>query len=99
MGHPLLDSDENVDVLAPGDSWFHCPANTLLTPLHAALERPTIHAIGENGARADELARGSWLANFNKLLTQFPSIRLVCICAGGDGFAGVGDLEDCGGRS
>jgi hypothetical protein len=90
----LLDSGENVDVLAIGDSWFHYPANNLLTPLHAALDRPTIYAIGENGARADELARGSWLANFKKLLAQFPSIRLVCISAGGNDFAGVGDLDD-----
>jgi hypothetical protein len=90
----LLDSGENVDVLAIGDSWFHYPANNLLTPLHAVLERPTIYAIGENGARADELARGSWLANFNKLLVQFPSIRLVCISAGGNDFAGIGDLDD-----
>jgi hypothetical protein len=90
----LVDSGENVDVLALGDSWFHYPFNNLITPLHAALERPTIYVIGENGARADELCRGSWLANFNKLLVQYPSIRLVCISAGGNDFAGVGDLDD-----
>ena len=80
----LLDSGENVDVLAIGDSWFHYPANNLITPLHRALERPTIYVIGENGARADELARGSWLANFQKMLSQYPSIRLVSISAGGN---------------
>ena len=64
----LLDSGENVDVLAIGDSWFHYPANNLITPLHAALERPTIYVIGENGARADELATGSWRANFDKMV-------------------------------
>ena len=90
----LLDSGENVDVLAIGDSWFHYPANNLITPLHAALERPTIYVIGENGARADELAAGSWLANFGKMLAQYPSIRLVSISAGGNDFAGVGDLDD-----
>jgi hypothetical protein len=90
----LLDSGENVDVLALGDSWFHYPFNDLLTPLHEALERPTIYAIGECGARADELCAGSWRANFEKLLLQYPSIRLVCISAGGNDFAGVGDLDD-----
>ena len=90
----LLDSGENVDVLAIGDSWFHYPFNNLLTPLHKALARPTIYAIGENGARADELAAGSWRANFAKMLVQFPSIRLVCISGGGNDFAGVGDLDD-----
>jgi hypothetical protein len=90
----LLDSGENVDVLAIGDSWFHYPFNNLLTPLHKALARPTIYAIGENGARADELAAGSWRSNFGKMLAQFPSIRLVCISGGGNDFAGVGDLDD-----
>jgi lysophospholipase L1-like esterase len=90
----LLDSGENVDVLALGDSWFHYPFNNLMTPLHAALEGPTIYVIGENGARADELCRGSWRTNFNKLLAQYPSIRLVCVSAGGNDFAGVGDLDD-----
>ncbi len=90
----LLDSGENVDVLALGDSWFHYPFNNLMTPLHAALQGPTIYVIGENGARADELCRGSWRANFNKLLVQFPSIRLVALSAGGNDFAGVGDLDD-----
>jgi hypothetical protein len=90
----LLDSGENVDVLALGDSWFHYPFNNLLTPLHEALLRPTIYAIGENGARADELCAGSWRANFEKLLVQYPSIRLVCLSAGGNDFAGVGDLDD-----
>jgi len=90
----LLDSGENVDVLAIGDSWFHYPANNLITPLHAVLERPTIYVIGENGARADELAKGTWRANFAKMLAQYPSIRLVSISAGGNDFAGVGDLDD-----
>jgi hypothetical protein len=90
----LLDSGENVDVLAIGDSWFHYPANNLITPLHRVLERPTIYVIGENGARADELAQGSWRANFEKMLAQYPSIRLVAISAGGNDFAGVGDLDD-----
>jgi hypothetical protein len=90
----LLDSGENVDVLAIGDSWFHYPANNLITPIHRVLKRPTIYVIGENGARADELARGSWLANFQKMLSQYPSIRLVSISAGGNDFAGIGDLDD-----
>ena len=90
----LLDSGEAIDVLAIGDSWFHYPFNNLISPLYEALERPTIFVIGENGARADELAAGSWLANFHRLLTGFPSIRLVCISAGGNDFAGVGDLDD-----
>jgi hypothetical protein len=90
----LLDSGENVDVLAIGDSWFHYPGNNLITPLHRVLERPTIYVIGENGARADELAQGSWRANFEKMLAQYPSIRLVSISAGGNDFAGVGDLDD-----
>jgi hypothetical protein len=101
MGHifwneyyKLLDSGENVDVLAIGDSWFHYPRNNLVTPLYTALAQPTIYVIGENGARADELAAGTWRANFRKMLLQFPSTRLVCISAGGNDFAGVGDLDD-----
>jgi hypothetical protein len=90
----LQDSGETVDVLAIGDSWFHYPFNNLVTPLHGALERPTIYVIGENGARADELCKGSWLANLRKLLGWYPQIRLVCISAGGNDFAGVGDLDD-----
>jgi hypothetical protein len=90
----LVDSGENVDVLAIGDSWFHYPFNNLITPLHEALERPTIYVIGESGARADELSQGSWLANFRKMLLQYPSIRLVSISAGGNDFAGIGDLDD-----
>jgi hypothetical protein len=90
----LLDSGETVDVLAIGDSWFHYPFNNLITPLHEALERPTIFVIGENGARADELAAGAWLANLSRMLVGYPSIRLVCISAGGNDFAGIGDLDD-----
>jgi GDSL-like Lipase/Acylhydrolase family len=101
----LLDSGENVDVLAIGDSWFHYPRNNLITPLYSALDRPTVYVIGENGARADELATGSWRANFATMLAQFQSIRLVCISAGGNDFAGIGDLDnrilapDCSGES
>ena len=90
----LFDSGETVDVLAIGDSWFHYPANNLITPLHAALERPTIYVIGENGARADELCRGSWLSNTRRMLAGYPAIRLICISAGGNDFAGIGDLDD-----
>ena len=77
MGHifwneriKLIDSGEMVDVLAIGDSWFHYPFNNLITPLHAALARPTIYVIGENGARADELSTGSWLASFRAMLDR-----------------------------
>lgn len=87
-------SGETVDVLAIGDSWFHYPFNNLLTPLYEALGRPTILAIGDSGARADELARGAWYARFLEVLAQHPSIRLVCISAGGNDFAGVGDLDE-----
>jgi hypothetical protein len=90
----LLDSGETIDVLALGDSWFHYPFNNLITPLSEALERPTIFVIGENGARADELCAGQWLANFRRMLAGYPGIRLVCISAGGNDFAGVGDLDD-----
>ncbi|HKE41975.1 MAG TPA: SGNH/GDSL hydrolase family protein [Casimicrobiaceae bacterium] len=90
----LQDSGEQIDVLAIGDSWFHYPFNNLISPLFEALERPTIYVIGENGARADELSTGSWLGNFRKMLMGYPQIRLVCISAGGNDFAGVGDLDD-----
>src|SRR5450631_4444540 len=90
----LFDSGRPIDVLAIGDSWFHYPVNNLITPLHEALERPTIYVIGENGARADELCRGSWLGNFRRMLVGYPQIRLVCISAGGNDFAGIGDLDD-----
>jgi hypothetical protein len=112
MGHifwneriKLIDSGEMVDVLAIGDSWFHYPFNNLITPLHAALARPTIYVIGENGARADELSTGSWLASFSAMLNDYPTIRLVAISAGGNDFAGVGDLDakilgaDCSGAA
>ena len=81
-------------MLALGDSWFHYPFNNLITPLYTALEQPTVYVIGESGARADELSRGSWLTNFRKMLVAYPSIRLVCLSAGGNDFAGVGDLDD-----
>jgi len=90
----LFDSGEQVDVLALGDSWFHYPFNNLVTPLYNALEQPSIYVIGESGARADELCTGSWLANFRKMLVWYPGIRLVCISAGGNDFAGIGDLDD-----
>lgn len=90
----LQDSGENVDVLAIGDSWFHYPFNNLLTPLYEALERPTIYAIGDSGARADELSRGPWLGSFRRMLARHPTIRLVCISAGGNDFAGIGDLDE-----
>ena len=90
----LFDSGRPIDVLAIGDSWFHYPGNNLITPLYEALERPIIYVIGENGARADELCRGSWLGNFRKMLVGYPAIRLVCISAGGNDFAGIGDLDD-----
>jgi hypothetical protein len=90
----LMNSGEVIDVLAIGDSWFHYPFNNLITPLYEALERPTIYVIGESGARADELCQGSWLANFRKMLTGYPAIRLICISAGGNDFAGIGDLDD-----
>ena len=90
----LMDSGEQVEVLAIGDSWFHYPFNNLITPLYEALERPTIYVIGQNGARADDLSEGSWLKNFARMLDGYPAIRLVCISAGGNDFAGVGDLDD-----
>jgi hypothetical protein len=100
MGHifwneriKLIDSGEMVEVLAIGDSWFHYPMNNLVTPLHEALERPTLYAIGENGARADELCAGHWLASFRSMLADYPTIELVAISAGGNDFAGIGDLD------
>ncbi len=100
MGHifwneriKLIDSGEMVKVLAIGDSWFHYPANNLITPLHEALERPTTYVIGENGARADELCAGHWLASFRSMLADYPTIELVAISAGGNDFAGIGDLD------
>jgi hypothetical protein len=101
MGHifvnqyfQLINSGENVDVLALGDSWFHYPFNNLIPPLHVSLEQPTIYVIGDSGARADELCKGSWFANFSKMLADYPSIKLVCLSAGGNDFAGIGDLDD-----
>ena len=90
----LFDSGEQIAVLALGDSWFHYPFNNLITPLYNALEQPTVYVIGESGARADELCTGSWIANFRKMLVGFPQIRLACISAGGNDFAGIGDLDD-----
>jgi hypothetical protein len=90
----LFDSGETIDVLALGDSWLHYPFNNLITPLYTALEQPTIYVVGESGARADELCQGSWLGNFRRMLVEYPSIRLVCISAGGNDFAGIGDLDD-----
>ena len=90
----LFDSGETIDVLALGDSWFHYPFNNLITPLYTALEQPTVYVIGESGARADELCQGSWLGSFRRMLVGYPSIRLICISAGGNDFAGIGDLDD-----
>jgi hypothetical protein len=90
----LVDSGETIAVLALGDSWFHYPFNNIVTPLYTALEQPTIYVIGESGARADELCTGSWLGNFRTMLVDYPQIRLVCVSAGGNDFAGIGDLDD-----
>lgn len=90
----LMNSQRPVDVLAIGDSWFHYPFDNLINPLSAVLEHPTIYVIGESGARADELAQGGWLARFTRMLDEQPGIRLVCISAGGNDFAGIGDLDD-----
>jgi len=90
----LINSGENVDVLATGDSWFHYPANNLIPGLHNALEQPTIYVLGDSGKRADELAAGTWLAKFRQMLAENPGTRLVCISAGGNDFAGIGDLDD-----
>src|SRR5258708_13890048 len=75
----LLDSGETIDVLALGDSWFHYPFNNLITPLFEALERPTIFVIGENGARADELCGGHWLADLRPLVPGEPVLRPLCV--------------------
>lgn len=100
MGHifvnnisTFMDSGETVDVLAIGDSWFHYVANNLINPLYEALERPTIYVLGKNGARADELCKDFWLKSFRQFLSDYPNMRLVCISAGGNDFAGVGDLD------
>jgi hypothetical protein len=90
----LQDSGESIGVLALGDSWFHYPFNNLITPLYTVLEQPTIYVVGESGARADELCKGSWLDSFRRMLVGYPSIRLVCLSAGGNDFAGIGDLDD-----
>jgi hypothetical protein len=89
----LEDANRGLDVLAIGDSWFHYPFNNLITPLHSALRQPVIFALGESGARADELGSGYWLARFERMLHDYPGIRLVCISAGGNDFAGLGDLD------
>src|SRR5258706_15365511 len=68
----LIDSGENVEVLAIGDSWFHYPFNNLITPLYSALAQPTVYVIGENGARADELAAGAWRERFRAMLAEQP---------------------------
>lgn len=101
----LADAGEAIDVLAIGDSWFHYPLNNLVTPLHAALEQPTVFVLGECGARADELGSGYWLRRFRRLLKAHPGVQLVCISAGGNDFAGLGDLDakilrsDCSGAA
>lgn len=89
----LDDAGEGIDVLAIGDSWFHYPINNLITPLHNAIGQPTVFVLGENGARADELGSGYWLDRFRRLLHAFPGIGLICISAGGNDFAGLGDLD------
>lgn len=90
----LLASGEQVEVLLTGDSWFHYPANNLATPLWNAVGNRTTYVVGENGARADELCAGGWLRHFEQILSDYPGIRLVAISAGGNDFAGVGDLDD-----
>lgn len=97
----LADTGAGVDVLAIGDSWFHYPFNNLVTPLHVALEQPTIFVLGQCGARADELAAAYWLDRLRRMLRDHAGVRLVCVSAGGNDFAGLGDLdarilrEDC----
>jgi hypothetical protein len=90
----LLNSGENVEVLAIGDSWFHYPANNLMSPLHRVLDHATTYVLGDNGERADSLCTGHWMRWLRQMLQDWPSIGLLCISAGGNDFAGLGDLDD-----
>ena len=70
----LLNSGENVEVLAIGDSWFHDPANNLMSPLHRVLDHATTYVLGDNGERADSLCSGHWMRWLRQMASMASSL-------------------------
>ena len=90
----MLGNGDAPQILALGDSWFWYPLNNLLIPIwNLWAGDKDILAQGKVGAEAAELATGSYLKNFRRLLKGYPGIRAVLISAGGNDFAGLDDMS------
>ena len=85
------DSSISIHVLAIGDSWFHYAPCCLLTHIRKQIGSRNIYALGANGARADGM--GAYLAEVQNSLKTYRTITVVAISAGGNDFAGTGDLD------
>jgi len=90
----MLGAGDFPEILALGDSWFWYPLNNLLAPIwNLWAGYKNILAQGKVGAEAEELAQGSYLKNFRRILKGYPGIRAVLLSAGGNDFAGMDDMS------
>lgn len=85
------DPSLSIDVIAIGDSWFHYVSCCLLTALQNHIGSCNIYALGANGARADGM--GHYLTQLKDYLKTYWTVKVVAVSAGGNDFAGDGDLD------
>lgn len=86
-----LDTGISIHALALGDSWLYYIKNNLLTAIDKHIGTCNILAFGANGERASGL--NSYVNQIKNLLKTYWTIKAVIISAGGNDFAGVGDLD------
>jgi hypothetical protein len=97
---PRVMQDQHVtaSILAVGDSWFWYPAYggslvNYLGPM-VAKKSHTILAIGNNGAEVADFTGGKYQTRFRDALRLYrDGLSAVFLSAGGNDFAGYGDLR------
>jgi len=87
------ESDDRLDVIALGDSWFWYPENNLLNPINKYSGSPNILCFGANGADSVELSSGYYFECFKSALRGYSAAAAVLISAGGDDFAGYDNFQ------
>ncbi len=85
------DSSISIHILAIGDSWFHYIPCCLLTHIKNYISSLNIYALGANGLRSDGMK--PYLKEVKDSLKTYSTIKVVAISAGGNDFAGPGDLD------
>ncbi len=80
----------SINIIALGDSWFFYPENNILHALDHS-KQYNIFPLGKNGARADGMR--NYLSELKSFLETYRTIKAVLISAGGNDFAGLGDLD------